>query len=199
MNVVFGFDVGRSYRARQLDLEADGDALSALGQRCAAYLRSVAGKDLRAGDVPRVFLNMLRPRSVPAERSFVLGIFPRADGRSNPVRLVGVLRFLHPDSDPGTWYIPLLLLEPAVRGQGLGSALHSAFASWSAARGARRLVVAVSEANGQALHFWRDHLRYTEAASNQRHPGGEEPRRSRDLECRLASVRTVTPWERLRV
>lgn len=199
MNILFGFCIGESHYARRLELQGDEAMLSELGQRCAAYVRGAVEGVLGPGDAPRAFLNLLKPRRVPAERSFVLGIFPRTALNGGEPRLVGVLRFLHPDFDPATWYIPLLLLEPAARGQGLGSATHEAFARWSAARGARRLVVAVSEANGQALHFWRDRLGYTEAFSGWRQPGGAVCRRNHDLEHQVVPALAAASWEKMRV
>ena len=141
---------------------------------------------------------MLQPLCVPAGRGFVLGIFRRNGAEGSEPPPVGVLCFLPPDQAPGTWSILLLLLEPAARCQGLGSAVHAAFARWAASRGARHLLVAVSEANGQALHFWRDRMGYTETKSARPSPSAAMCRRSRQLEHRLDPAPADTPWTRLR-
>ena len=114
---------------------------------------------------PQALFRMLQPRLIPRERSFVLGIYPRArSAPSGPDGLLGVLYFLHPPAGSFTWYLTLLLLAPEARGQGLGTAAHRAFVCWAAERGCRRLVVSVARNNPRALHFWRDRLGYHDAS-----------------------------------
>ncbi len=48
----------------------------------------------------------------------------------------------------------LLLLDPAVRGRGLGRRLMAAFERWAAGRGARRVMLSVVHENASALRFW---------------------------------------------
>ena len=199
MNVAFGFEIGENHYARQLDLEKDRLALGGLGRRCAGYLRRTTDGAFDTDAAPRLFLKMLAPGCGSAERGFVLGIFRRKSRvEDEPPPLSGVLYFLPATQAPGHWCILLLLLEPAARSRGLGSTVHAAFMQWAAARGARRLVVAVSEANGQALHFWRDRLGYAETASGLTRGDTEECRRSRDLEIHLVPA-PAAPWMRLRV
>ena len=200
MNVLLGFEVGEHHYARQIDLERNPVALAALGRRCVQYLRDTTEEPFDETAAPKVLLRMLQPLCVPTGRGFVLGIFRRHGGESGePPLPVGVLCFLPPDQAPGTWSILLLLLEPTARRQGLGSAVHAAFARWAASRGARRLLVAVSEANGQALHFWRDRMGYTETAASRPSPAAAMYRRSRQMEHRLDPAPVDTPWTRLRV
>ena len=156
-----GFDIPPTHHARQLDLKADFPILAGLARRCTEYLRLVRGWQVPVAAAPRIFLPMLSPTRVPAERSFVFGIYRRdptlADGKET---LIGVLYFLHPPEGSSTWYLSHLLLEPASRGRNLGTEVHAAFTRWAAARGARRLVVSVADNNPRALHFWRDRLGY---------------------------------------
>ena len=163
MHGSLSFDIDAAHFARQLDLKLDRPALAALGGRCADYLRLALSGHLDAHDAPRLFPDMLRPSRVPAERGIVLGIHaaPVSGGR-RPPRLVGILYFLHPHSRGDTWFITLLLLEPSARGKGLGSAIYRVFERWAASRGARRLVVAVSDKNPRARRFWRDRMGYRE-------------------------------------
>ena len=200
MNVLFGFEVDDHHYARQVDLERDRFTLAALGRRCVGYLRDTTEEPFDGAAAPQVFLRMLRPLRAPARRGFVLGVFRRNGGEGGELPPpVGVPCFVPPGQAPGTWHILLLLLEPAARGKGLGSAVHAAFTRWAAARGARHLIVAVSEANGQAMHFWLDRMGYTETTSGRPPPAAEMCRRSRKLEYRLDPVSAVAPWTRLRV
>ena len=121
------------------------------------------GQTVSAGAAPGLLHRMLRPRRVPLDRAFVLGIYARAGEQAMPEHaLLGVLYFLHPPPGAATWYLTLLLLEPAARGQGLGTTVHGAFARWAVARGCRRLVVSVARNNPRALRFWRDRIGYGE-------------------------------------
>lgn len=196
MNVPLGFGVGDDCYTRQLHLEKDRDAIEALGLRCTDYLRSAIG----GHDSPHCFSDMLRPRRVPLDRSCILGIYSwsRAETPGTP-SLAGVLYFLRPESDPGTWYIPLLLLEPGKRGQGIGSTVHAAFARWATARGARCLIVAVVAENVRARRFWRDRLGYAETESAVwRHPDAP-PRQHPEYVHLLPPVVVRSPRMRLRV
>ncbi len=158
------FEISSFHYARQVCFTQDRTALAGLGKRCVDYLRLATGYPVSKAAAAPVFFQMLRPTRVPAERSFVMGIHERrgANGEAGDP-LVGILYFLHPPSGPGTWYLTLLLLEPAVRGRNLGTEIHRAFARWAAARGANRFVVAVATNNPRALRFWRHRLGYGEA------------------------------------
>ena len=193
MSGSLSFDIDAAHCARQLDLTADHRALAALGGRCADYLRLALGGHLDPRDAPRVFPAMLRPTRVPAERSVVLGLYtlPSA-GASRPTRLVGVLYFLHPHRRGDTWFIPLLLLEPAARGRGLGAAGCRAVARWAAVRGAKRLVVAVADNNPRAGHFWRDRLGFRESRIPTPSPASE-PGGCREMERYLTDLDLSVP------
>jgi GNAT superfamily N-acetyltransferase len=47
-----------------------------------------------------------------------------------------------------------MLLDPAVRGRGLGAALYHGFEKWTITQGADSIVLAVVEANARAARFW---------------------------------------------
>ena len=161
------FEIAPAHFAWQLCLEdpADRAALGSLARRCQDYLRGVSDQPVSAGTAAGVLLGLLRPKRVPLERSFVFGVY-RGDVRSSsrPDDLLGVLYFLHPPAGSSTWYLSLLLLEPAARSRGLGTAIHGAFARWASARGGRRIVVSVARNNPRALHFWRGRMGYDDAA-----------------------------------
>lgn len=193
MNGSLSFHIDALHFARQLDLDADRWEIAALGTRCADYLRLAAGGRFNAGDAPRVFPGMLRPSRVPAERSVILGLYTRttADGYLS-THLSGVLYFLHPHPRGDTWFITLLLLEPAARGKGLGAAVHGAFQRWAVIRGASRFVVSVSEKNPRAGHFWRDRMGYQEIHPSSGQPPGDGTHR--ELERWLHDAPVAVPW-----
>ena len=58
--------------------------------------------------------------------------------------LVGVLDAIMDWPDDGTWTIGMLLLDPAHRGAGTGSAFFAAFAEWASSEGARGLRTALT-------------------------------------------------------
>ena len=192
------FDFGGGYVAREINVEEDRAAIRALGLRCIDYLIQTTPSPRGTDKVLRQFLRLIDPQSTPTRRGVLLGIFRSAEAQGGePSPLLGLLYFLYPRLDPRTWHIALLLLEPAARGQGLGTAVHGAFARWAAARGAQRLTVTVSASNRPAFRFWRDRLGYTEAGSTVQPLHTPLFRHSYDLRYQLPMVPSLAPWVRL--
>lgn len=52
------------------------------------------------------------------------------------------------------WYLGLLLVDPTMRGRGLGRRACATIEDWAAAQGAREIRLAVFESNQAALDFW---------------------------------------------
>jgi GNAT superfamily N-acetyltransferase len=182
------FPIDAGHFALQLRLDVHRAELSALGRRCGDYLQLALQRPLTEGEMPGAFLGLLRPRRVPEERTYVFGVWRRAPGE----RLTGVLYILHPPQSD-TWFIPLLLIEPTSRGQGLGAAVHEGFEKWAAARGARRLRLAVAERNPRAWHFWRDRLGYRPIETLAwKHFGAGL--KHRELEYLLGAPAVYAPW-----
>ena len=198
MSVPLSFRAAEGIFLRQLSPDRDEALLEPLGARCADYLCTVVGNRRDLKELSRRFVAMLKPQRVPAERSYVLGIFLDDATRLDPTHLAGVLYFLHPEQNTGTWYIPLLLLEPSARGQGIGSAIHAAFARWAAERGACRLMVAVVEGNARARRFWCGRLGYRETDSGTWHSPDAPVRRNQEFVYSLAATLPRTNRIRLR-
>ncbi len=70
-------------------------------------------------------------------------------------QLVGVLEGMRGYPDESTWWIGLLLLDPAVRGQGLGRRLVQRFGAWAQVQGATALMLGVVADNHPAFAFWQ--------------------------------------------
>lgn len=125
--------------------EEDGPEIDALLVRCAEFMRMSEGQDPIRGD--GLLLLEERPEEAPEVEKQVLGLF---DGPC----LVGVLDLLKDYPAEETWYLGLMLIEPARRREGLGTAVFAALREWLTAQGALRLRLAVVDENAAGHRFW---------------------------------------------
>jgi ribosomal protein S18 acetylase RimI-like enzyme len=131
--------------ARRLG-EADLAALQALCEACADYYTLVYGAPAGPEEAGTL-LTELPPGRTLADK-FFLGLFtPRP-------RLCGVLDLVRDVREPGEWYLGLLLLEPAARGQGHGEAVLRAAEDFVRAQGGHRLRLACADQNTAGRRFW---------------------------------------------
>jgi GNAT superfamily N-acetyltransferase len=122
---------------------ADAAALQSLFDRCSEFFELTEGAAGNAADELR-----LRAPGKSAEETFCFGAF-RDD------RLVGFIHLTRDHPKPNEWWLGLLLLDPDVRGAGLGVEVHEALRSWSLANDARVMWLGVLEQNPLADRFWR--------------------------------------------
>jgi GNAT superfamily N-acetyltransferase len=54
----------------------------------------------------------------------------------------------------GIWYLGFMLVDPDLRGQGVGRLFYSMLERWAINRGAKEIRLAVVEANHQGYNFW---------------------------------------------
>jgi GNAT superfamily N-acetyltransferase len=99
--------------------------VQALCERCADYIELVAG--LPPSPELARDLHTLLPAGKGYEDKILIGIF------AGPAELVGLLDAVRDYPTQGVWFLGLLLLEPARRGQGLGEKLYRAFEGWAKA------------------------------------------------------------------
>jgi RimJ/RimL family protein N-acetyltransferase len=125
--------------------EQDGSELDALLVRCADFIRMSEGLDPVPGD-GRLLIEE-RPQDAPEVQKLVLGLF---DGPC----LIGVLDLLKDYPADGTWYLGLMLIEPARRREGLGTAVFEALQGWVADQGGRAIRLAVIAENAAGERFW---------------------------------------------
>lgn len=131
--------------ARRLD-EKDTAILQELCDACADYHVIVEGEP--AGPEKARELLAELPPGKTLEDKFFFGLFtPRP-------RLCGALDLLRNYREPGEWYLGLLLLEPGVRGRGLGERVLRAAEDWARAQGAKRIKLACAEQNESGRRFW---------------------------------------------
>ena len=121
--------------------------VEALLQRCADYLDLVAGME-PSRELARDLLTALPPGK-EREDKMLLGVFAEAG------ELVGLLDVVRNYPEPAVWFLGLLLLEPAQRGQGLGEKLYGAFERWAQTLGAKEIRLSVAEQNEAAFRFWQ--------------------------------------------
>lgn len=132
---------GPENRLRPLE-SIDLGALQALLDR----LAESAGMAPRPGDAERLF--RMIPQGASAHDKVMLGIFDATE------RLVGFIDLIRHFPAPGTWTIGWMTLEPALRGQGLGTDAFWAIRAWAASQGVERLRLSVEVANAAACRFW---------------------------------------------
>jgi GNAT superfamily N-acetyltransferase len=121
--------------------------LQRLLERCADYYELVEGRPTPP-DAAVSELTEGPPDRVPHDL-FCLGI------QDGPGELAGVIGTLRHHRRPNQWYLGLMLLDPALRGRGLGRTMYAAFEGWIRGQGADSLLLAVVEANTRAERFWQ--------------------------------------------
>lgn len=126
----------------------DLPALQELFERAADYFEIATGNPPARDEAPRAFVAGPPGKAVDDKR--VIGVFA---GRE----LVGVLDALTGWPDPATWTMGMLLLDPAHRCAGLGSAVLEAYEAWAAAEGAATLRTAVVSHHDPGLRFLARH------------------------------------------
>lgn len=89
------------------------------------------------------------PDGKTAEDKYILGLFDPGN------ELIGMIESLRHYPDDQTWWLGLMMLSPAQRGQRLGSEFYQTFENWVAAQGVKQVSLSVVEANELGLRFWK--------------------------------------------
>ncbi len=76
-----------------------------------------------------------------------------AAAADRPDRMVGVLLGLRSEVEPDLAYIHLHVVDPAMRGQGIGRALYAEFGARMTERGCRRVRALAAPTNAPSLRF----------------------------------------------
>ncbi|MBS1180353.1 MAG: Acetyltransferase, N-acetylglutamate synthase [Proteobacteria bacterium] len=127
-----------------LQLARDLDSVEAVYCRAADYLALESG--LTPAEAAHAFFEDRPPASIEVPLKF--GIV----GDGGELVAIGDLAFDYPER--GDVYLGLLLLVPAARGAGLGSAILSEIQRFARQRGAARLLLGVIDDNTRARAFW---------------------------------------------
>jgi GNAT superfamily N-acetyltransferase len=144
----------------------DLPALQALFTRAADYFAIAAGAPPAPDEAERAFVGGPPSKAVSAKQT--IGIFDDAG------TLVGVLDAIPDFPADGTCTIGMLLLDPAVRGRGVGRAALAAFETWITRRGTRRLRTALVAHHERGLAFLH-RAGYAEVSRREGHTSGGAP------------------------
>ncbi|MCF2871656.1 GNAT family N-acetyltransferase [Octadecabacter sp. G9-8] len=130
---------------RALDSINDRHIVASFFAAAADYVTLETGAPPKAATTQDFFDD--RPPNVAPDDVQRLGLFEHE-------HLVGLLAFSFGYPEPTDCYIGLLLLSPGLRGQGNGPRALAHATSLARARGMRRQLVAVLDANPKARAFW---------------------------------------------
>jgi len=126
--------------------EGDLTALQALFERCSAFFQLVHGAPPARGAAAR-WLAEAVPGKAPADR--------RAFGlRDDEDRLVGAVDVVRDHPCAGEFWIGTMIIEPSIRGVGLGAWFHGQLLAWIRGQGAAGVQLCVQRENPGALRFW---------------------------------------------
>lgn len=110
------------------------------------------GKPASKSDALKIITEI--PKGKTRFDKFILAVL---DENKQPIGLVDIVSD-YPGK--GRWFVGLLLLTPAARGNGLGKVLHQTIKEWASDGGADSLALGVLAENKQASGFF-EHLGYT--------------------------------------
>lgn len=127
--------------------ESDLPALQRLLEKCADFTRLVEGTEVAPDEAEHTFRD--GPPGKPLENKFIFGLF---DSQGFPTAILEGSRD-YPEED--TWWIGLLLLDPEVRGKGIGRVFVEDFIQYASSLGASAVMLGVVEDNSGGLAFWQ--------------------------------------------
>lgn len=151
----------RPPRIATLDPARDRARTQAMFERAADYIRLETGLPPDGGEAARFFAEGPPGADLARSRKF---------GQEAGAALISLadLAFGFPEADDA--FIGLLLVDPACRGRGLGRQMLDHLARTAREAGARRLLVAVLEANPAGRRFWeREGFRLARTAPPRRY------------------------------
>jgi ribosomal protein S18 acetylase RimI-like enzyme len=128
-------------------IASDAPRLVRLYLACADYALLERGGLPNAASAREEFESF--PPNRTAADKFMFGL-KAVDGE-----FVGLLSCDRDYPQPGCWWIALLIIDKALRGQGVGRVLCSDFFSWLKSQQATRVELGVLTDNVQALRFWQ--------------------------------------------
>jgi GNAT superfamily N-acetyltransferase len=125
----------------------DLPAIQALFQRCAAFFQLVHGAPPRADEAERWLLHENAPGKAPGDKT-AFGLLDDEE------RLIGAVDVVRDYPEPAQFWIGTMVIEPTIRGVGMGGWFHVEVLSWIRGRGGRSVGLCVQVQNAGALRFW---------------------------------------------
>ncbi len=135
-----------SARGYQIAPVATGDArLPGLLTACHGYFTLHYGDDARNGTIDAL---VALPTHKSSHDRMLLGVTAPSG------ELVGLIVLVQNWNRARQWCLRSMIIDPAHRGQGLGSAIYSALADQAKRTGAASILIGVLAANSAAHRFW---------------------------------------------
>ena len=131
--------------------DADVGVLQDLFERCADHFA------LHDGEPPGPEAASIELADVPPGRSLADKHLHGLVDPHDPARLIVVLESVTGFPDPDTWFLGLLLIDPAWRGDGLGGAMLAGFEAMVGESGFTAVRLAVIRPNTDGRRFWAWH------------------------------------------
>ena len=125
---------------------ADVPAVFHLYRRCSDYFLLQDGEPASRSDAETLFTDV--PSSKSADDQCIVGSWKQSN-------LFVLAQVLTDYPAAGDRYLGFLLLDPSLRGHGVGRQTYLAIERWSFECGALRMLVAVLQENEPALRFWQ--------------------------------------------
>lgn len=138
---------GGRYTTRPLT-PPDLPHLQRLFETASDYFEIATGTGPAPDEAPRAFVAGPPTKAVDDKR--VIGVFAGSE-------LIGVLDAITDWPAPGDWTMGMLLLAPAHRGGGLGSAVLAAYEAWARRAGAARFRTAIVSHHAPGIRFLERH------------------------------------------
>jgi len=126
--------------------EHDAGDVADLYARCTDYFMLQDGEPATLADAVELF------RDVPKEK---IAADQTVMGWRDENGLIAVGAILRDYPNDGVWYLGFMIVDSAVRGQGIGRSIYDMIEQRAADRGAQEIRLAVLEANEAAEKFWR--------------------------------------------
>jgi len=125
----------------------DSDRLQALFERCTDFFELTTGQPPNPTAAEAEFGDV--PASKTPEDLHVFGLCQRLD------TLTGAMIAVQDYPAAATWWISTMLIDPADRSQGVGSAFYQGFERWLAAQGVTGIELCAIAPNLPGRRFWQ--------------------------------------------
>jgi GNAT superfamily N-acetyltransferase len=124
----------------------DLPALQALFERCSAFFQLVHGAPPRRDEAARWLAEVVPGKAAGDRLAFGL--------RDDEERLVGAVDVVRDYPTAQEYWLGTMVIEPSIRGVGLGAWFHAQVLAWIRSQGARGVQLCVQRQNPGAIRFW---------------------------------------------
>lgn len=143
----------------------DSDRLQALFERCTDFFDLTTGQPPAPTAAAAEFADL--PAGKTPEDLHLFGLCQRPD---TPI---GVMIAVQDYPEAATWWIGTMVIDPAYRRQGVGSAFYQGFERWLVAQGMTGIELCAIAPNLPGQHFWQ-RLGFAEIRQTPPRPYGQK-------------------------